>query len=605
MIKMVKDAEKKVNEESNKSDESSKLSFYSILILCKSIAHFQKLLLQRPENEVKLDQIFFIALHDSGTEGTKTLANFNLKKSVLPASGRLLKDRYESYVSGYELCSTGPYENTHVRFRISTMTTVSSQLDLPGLSCAGPYKTEVTRRFKDFEFLVRMLLESAPGCIIPPLPVKGFALNSISDDIALQRGRELTYFLSMLTSHPILGQTFVLKVFLESSIDGFKAYREICIPKPIVAATTEMCNKAVIAAENGLKEMSRQLGSMFGFVGKKVLQAAEEHGQALAPTVYDTNAAADETSSSSLLSANARSALIASTASLPQHEREELLNLGTRLENALHSSDACQMLLDQDSRLAYSLSQLGSSFMALSAEATDPCLDVQLAIAGEAMERISTAHNSAIDIQRQICATPYSFLGRYSSSLQSAVDTYVAAKTANEGAVRAFDIKQRELNRAQQRYNSDSIEVYRAQEDATIADRKATATSENAQTACAHLKNDQSEVDTYRLKNLTGIISSFVEARSEVSREQAEMYEALRDRLLETHFSLDDLLMQPETAATREESGVQSDLQRAIEASLSSAEIRVVEDPVEQAALETYDEESSIPVAFNPDDPLS
>lgn len=155
------------------------LTFIQTMILLKSVAHLQRLHKERPGQPIPIDDFFFATLHDAGTDGTKQVAEFHLKR-VLPPTAHLLRDAYTCYISGYEVRAQ-TLENAHVVYKLCTTTTTSGpRTALAGSPVDGEpvvYTSEVTRRFKDFEFLLRILQDTAAGCVVPPLPSKAFVFN--------------------------------------------------------------------------------------------------------------------------------------------------------------------------------------------------------------------------------------------------------------------------------------------------------------------------------------------------------------------------------------------------------------------------------------------
>ena len=572
---------------------SMALTFPQSMVLLKSIAHLQRLKAERPGQEIRIDEVFSTSLCDGGTDGTKQLADFNLKRVF--ASTLLLHDKFESYISGFEVRSNS-LENAHVVYKIMTTTTTQGKTGLLGsaVDCEPVvYRSEVTRRYKDFEFLLRILQESANGCIMPPLPSKAFVFNSISDSVAMQRGRELTYFLSKLIEHPVLSQSLAVKVFLEAPAEAFKAYREICLPKPLVQATAQMLSKASAVAETGLKQSVAMFSSFLGMVGKKVLDAADEYRPASSTSSTGSSSNNNSSSSSSSSSSSGGGASSSSSSSssssaslsetlandqraralsaVPSDARPDLATLLLRLDAVASSADKCMALLDADAAVALEEAQLGSACVALGHAGTEPCIDVQLCLVGETMERIATAHATAVDVQHQVSSTSYSFLGRYSGSAQAAAETYSAAKFAREVAGRALQQKDDSLRRATERYLADSVDVHRATEEHRAAAQKALMGNEEEALALARLQDDIASLAAYRLGMLRMALVSLMEARQEAARDQAEAWEGLRSQLLTGQFKLEDVKSVPLPA--RQHSGerfdvADGDLQRAIAASL-------------------------------------
>jgi len=642
LLSMVREAEReKLASEKDGGGESpsaSKLSLFMVLVLFKAIAHYQRLQLEPSRSDgIRVDKIFLSQLHDSGTEGTKACADLKMKH-IQSDCTPLLRDAFETSVTGFELSAAG-FESTHIRFRIVTTTTTTGRVDMLSSKdspCSDAesltYKSEVSRRFKDFEFLVRILHETAPGCVVPPLPCKSFELNSISETTALQRGHELTLFLGKITAHPVLSQSLTLKVFLEATTEGYKAWREICLPKPLVAATSDMLSKASAAAESGIKEMSRQLGSLFGMVGSKVMQAADEYkkgsssssdgggsgigssSQSLPPPPQQDLSSPPGPDSGSVASAS----FLAALTSLPLRDREGPERLVVQLFDSLRAADACASLLDAETRRINSLSFLGGGCLGWSAEGGEPCLDVQLAAAGARMEQVATSQTALLDMQRQICSTPFGFLGRYCSSLQRAVETYATAKSIRDAATRDLLYAADALRRANEKYPVDSGPVFRAQEEHAVVERRAADAEQREQQALARLSHDRAELDALRVQSIQDIVVSLLEMRMAACKEQAEAWESLRSELLAAHFDPQELASTDITAGAAAAAAAPSspkppsrpppsasasdeerDLQRAIQESLAH-------EAREKAQQEEEEKERSSLVVetFDPDNPL-
>jgi hypothetical protein len=165
---------------------------------------------------------------------TKDFANFYLGKSKTTFKGGVIDDHFDASIVGWEMYEES-YQNVHVKFKIISSTSMSAS-SYDGITVANgggynnhntiTYKTEVMRRYSDFQLLVLLLQRLYKGIIIPPLPVKHFSLQHSDAHINI-RSRELQMFINSITNHPILRHTYELKAFLEASSRGFKAYKEM------------------------------------------------------------------------------------------------------------------------------------------------------------------------------------------------------------------------------------------------------------------------------------------------------------------------------------------------------------------------------------------
>lgn len=82
------------------------------------------------------------------------------------------------------------------------------------------HKTKVLRRYTDFSVLHDLLVQKYPYRLIPSLPPKNF-LN-MNKNFIEQRRKALKRFLQVITRHPILGESDLVKYFLTN--DGNVSY---------------------------------------------------------------------------------------------------------------------------------------------------------------------------------------------------------------------------------------------------------------------------------------------------------------------------------------------------------------------------------------------
>ena len=89
---------------------------------------------------------------------------------------------------------------------------------------------ESQRRYSDFEVLVSVLQKLYKGVILPPLPPKTWTSQlqqqtQPSQLFAVQRLSELQLFITSLLSHPIIKNSYELRVFLAASKVGLNSFR--------------------------------------------------------------------------------------------------------------------------------------------------------------------------------------------------------------------------------------------------------------------------------------------------------------------------------------------------------------------------------------------
>lgn len=93
------------------------------------------------------------------------------------------------------------------------------------LLCFSKLEWEVTRRYSDFKFLSDRLLRYE-GSLIPPLPPKQM-INSLYQDLPVQRSQELSLFLKNIARHPVLFGVLEFRIFLEASQQGFESFKQL------------------------------------------------------------------------------------------------------------------------------------------------------------------------------------------------------------------------------------------------------------------------------------------------------------------------------------------------------------------------------------------
>ena len=197
--------------------EEPGFQFNQWLMLCKLLACFQ-------ETKKMPSEKVFKQLHTRIVR--IPLAEFNLTqaKSTFTA-GQLMKE-FKSEVSGWQLYGD-EHQQHHVKFKISSTAQLVNTTDAK--ITAEQERTNVQRRYSDFESLVHILHRNYPGSVVPPLPLKNWApfLSATDESRLAQRQIELQMFLDDLVLHPVLRCSYELKAFLESSSAGFKAFVEL------------------------------------------------------------------------------------------------------------------------------------------------------------------------------------------------------------------------------------------------------------------------------------------------------------------------------------------------------------------------------------------
>lgn len=273
------------------------LNLHRWLILCKIIA-----LAQCPENAGCIDDDLFRRILEVATPDSPStddegpifveIPNMDIVQTT-PAnfsfcSTKYLKQLeskglYQCVISEWIICSDEGYQGQHVKFRMVTeiqnnniidgLTQQDNEFGMESMSTF--YRAETMRRFSDFEAFVNILSKAYKGIVVPPLPPKTWAPN-ISDAFQNQRSKELQLFLAAVTSHPILRQSFELRVFLESSQKGFKAFRDL-FPRVVSGSIGDTVSPASTlsasvsgAASTAVSAISTLWGSVARNVGKVV-----------------------------------------------------------------------------------------------------------------------------------------------------------------------------------------------------------------------------------------------------------------------------------------------------------------------------------------------
>jgi hypothetical protein len=93
------------------------------------------------------------------------------------------------------------------------------------LLCFSKLEWEVSRRYSDFKFLADRL-SRYEGALVPPLPPKQM-INSLYQDLPVQRSQELSLFLKNIARHPVLYGVLEFRIFLEASQKGFDSFKQM------------------------------------------------------------------------------------------------------------------------------------------------------------------------------------------------------------------------------------------------------------------------------------------------------------------------------------------------------------------------------------------
>lgn len=341
---------------------------------------------------------------------TKDFANFYLGISKTTFKGGDIDDHFDASIVGWEMYEES-YQNVHVKFKIISSTSLSAT-SYDGITVANgsgdnnhnsiTYKTEVMRRYSDFELLVLLLQRLYKGVIIPPLPVKHYSLQHSDANINL-RSRELQMFINSITNHPILRHTYELKAFLEASSRGFKAYKEMF--KKFHIDTIDS-NQYIEAIGNIVSEVaSLATSTAYGLVSSFITTGSQWIGATPSQVLLTTSPS--PISSPSIKLSSSKMTI------------EQILEKITLfLTGIIDIGDKMNIMLDNSNKSLYELSQLGYFFKQLGDLGESPSLDFDLIQTSEQIDLISKSNQEIYDKLNKFSLTPTQYLGRYNESIK-------------------------------------------------------------------------------------------------------------------------------------------------------------------------------------------
>eukprot|EP00033_Pygsuia_biforma_P001428 GCRY01001612.1.p1 GENE.GCRY01001612.1~~GCRY01001612.1.p1 ORF type:complete len:431 (+),score=88.28 GCRY01001612.1:173-1465(+) len=160
--------------------------------------------------------------------------------------------------------------------------TITTQTNMPQFEGDSFF---VKRRFKDFLWLHKVLVENHPGIAVPPLPEK-VAVGRFHEAVVEARRRELERFLDKVTFHPSLKEDVSLRLFLQTTNDeeignngGFgKAFSNFTqhISKGVDKLTTTVqVDDWTFERKNYLNELRFTLNELENMLGKQSMKTKE------------------------------------------------------------------------------------------------------------------------------------------------------------------------------------------------------------------------------------------------------------------------------------------------------------------------------------------
>jgi hypothetical protein len=205
------------------------IHFYQWLIICKLVAYYQ-------ETKKPINDKVFKSLHTP--KFRIPFADFHLSQARNAFVVGSYYEEFQTTVGPWLLVGEG-FQDQHVKFRITTLSTLNNESEIPSNTAGDTDKADrkgggkvyekfiVERRYSEFETLAGILQKNHKYVVVPPLPVKNWALLAPTEALANQRAIEFQMFLNDLASHPVLKYSFELKAFLECSAQGFKAFVDL------------------------------------------------------------------------------------------------------------------------------------------------------------------------------------------------------------------------------------------------------------------------------------------------------------------------------------------------------------------------------------------
>jgi hypothetical protein len=178
------------------------------LLLCKVLAHIQSHQNETTDLEIMLRTTSLLQLFLSTTVSALELP-YRSSSSSSSSSSSLDID-----VIGWREIGEGIQKFVIYQIRYVT-----------SLLCFSKLEWEVSRRYSDFKFLADRL-SRYEGALVPPLPPKQM-INSLYQDLPVQRSQELSLFLKNIARHPVLFGVLEFRIFLEASQKGFDSFKQM------------------------------------------------------------------------------------------------------------------------------------------------------------------------------------------------------------------------------------------------------------------------------------------------------------------------------------------------------------------------------------------
>jgi len=545
---------------------TGQLSFHAWLLLCKTIAFMQHLKKESAGErtgggeegegggggalvEPRIDEKTMETLH---IVGIKTRADFALRR-VLPQLVHYLRDEFAISVTGSEICGEG-YEQHHIKYRISVTTTTTGRMP-SGSSSSGSgashgggdharkprsnsegggssgerfaAKAEVTRRYSDFEFFANTLRNSYGGSIVPPLPPKSWAFNSVSPEMTEKRIRELSLFLQRIVQHELLKHTYELKVFLDACSSGYKAFREI-YAEPALSLTGIQSN-LYSAVTSGASMVTKSkaftaVTSFWGEIGKRVLPTS---------VLGMVSSSSTPSSSSKEDGAKASSSSTSSSYAKPLTILDQNVDrLDRILDSIATASEKMENILAIDRLAMLELSQLGYHMKAITAVGEDPGLDLRLLQTAESVEELFAKHQKALDAQDRQILTPFQYLGRYHDSLRMAVEQRKKIISNIESLHASECSLKRALDTARSTAGSSEATIHKASSELKAAEAALEAARSEERQSSALLQADQQKLTIEQSEEVRLRVLSFLSAKAQECAESTVVWESLRETLL-------------------------------------------------------------------------
>jgi sorting nexin-1/2 len=116
----------------------------------------------------------------------------------------------------------------------------------------------VIKRYSDFDWLRRHLVQANPGVIVPPLPEKSMIKKTESAFVETRR-RALQTFLNRVASHEMLSRDETFRRFLQDTADMFAVHR-LALEEALEAKSGGFANKFFSSATNAFRSVGRSTG---------------------------------------------------------------------------------------------------------------------------------------------------------------------------------------------------------------------------------------------------------------------------------------------------------------------------------------------------------